>query len=284
MEKVNFRNISKCNYNDKGFCKFRDECRKQHFNTACEIQNCDKQCRGRHPKPCKNKERCRFFAKHICAYKHDTLGHDDAQLANLKTDIENLKYENERKLSEIAVIKKELKFLKCCLENDNNDRKEESNDLRNQIESLKKLNDELLKENEHLNKVNIDLGSKLDTKVSSNESEMTNETLEEEANIGESLNCKMCNFRARSHPGLKTHITAKHTVNRKFGLQNKKNTITNNHDVESICEECDETFSTKSELEIHLNILHTIRSKDKPEESQDKDYSCEKCDKSFDEK
>ena len=37
-------------------------------------------------------------------------------------------------------------------------------------------------------------------------------------------------------------------------------------------------------MEIHLNILHTIRSKEKPEESQDKDYSCEKCDKSFDEK
>ena len=86
-----------------------------------------------------------------------------------------------------------------------------------------------------------------------------------------------------SHPGLKTHITAKHTGNRKFGLQNKKNTIANNDDVESICEECDETFSTKSELKVHLNILHTIRSKYKPEESQDKDYSCEKCDKSFDE-
>ena len=216
MEISNFRNNSKCLYNDKGFFKFRDQCRKQHFNVVCEIKDCDKSCRGRHPKPCKNEERCRFLAKNICAYKHVILAHDDDELANLKKEVENLKSDNKRKKSEIIVITKELNYFKNQLKNDNDDSKEESAVFRDQIEYLKTLNDELLKENEYLRNVNVDLLKKL------RENRTTNETLEEDANpretsIFEDLNCKLCNFRARSHPGLKTHIAFKVNLASKMG-------------------------------------------------------------------
>ena len=35
-------NSEKCLYNDRGFCKFRLECRKRHFENVCEIKDCDK--------------------------------------------------------------------------------------------------------------------------------------------------------------------------------------------------------------------------------------------------
>ena len=69
----NFRNIGgKCLYNDTGFCKFRSECKKQHFQNVCQIENCDKKCLDRHPKPCKFKTKCKFMAENICAFNHES--------------------------------------------------------------------------------------------------------------------------------------------------------------------------------------------------------------------
>ena len=166
VEKYNFRNNPKCHYNDSGFCKFRDECREQHFSIVCAIPNCDRGCKGRHPKTCKNQDRCRFFLRDICAYKHVDVAHDEGQLTNLKKQIESLKTDNERKESEINVIKKELEYLKNRLENETNEFKEESKDLKEHVSSLKILNDDLLKENDYLTKVNIELKQKLNSKIS----------------------------------------------------------------------------------------------------------------------
>ena len=96
-------NSEKCLYNDRGFCKFRLECRKRHFENVCEIKDCDKKCLNRHPKPCKYKKRCKFNAKSVCAFSHvnDTLEHDklgsdvlekmDSIQKHVKENIPNMK-------------------------------------------------------------------------------------------------------------------------------------------------------------------------------------------------
>ena len=76
QKESDFRNNSeKCLFNDTGFCKFRTECRKQHCESVCQIEDCDRKCLNRHPKPCKHRQKCKFLAKNICAFSHanDTL-------------------------------------------------------------------------------------------------------------------------------------------------------------------------------------------------------------------
>ena len=101
MQKSDFRNNPKCFFNDNGFCKFGEKCRKQHYRNVCSILKCDKSCKSRHPKSCKYEERCKFFAKNICAYKHVTLASEDEEIYNLKIQIESLNLENKKKLSKV---------------------------------------------------------------------------------------------------------------------------------------------------------------------------------------
>ena len=72
---VSFRNNdSKCLFNDVGYCKFQESCRKHHYSEKCEVKNCDRRCSKRHPKECKHGEKCKFKAKDICAFNHDGSG------------------------------------------------------------------------------------------------------------------------------------------------------------------------------------------------------------------
>ena len=52
---------------------------------------------SRHPKACKFKEDCKFLAKGICAFKHGLSDKSDANIEDLKKQIESLKEENEAK-------------------------------------------------------------------------------------------------------------------------------------------------------------------------------------------
>ena len=102
----------KCLFNNTGFCKFCEQCRKQHYKTVCLIQNCDKKCKSRHPKPCKFNQKCKFFAQNICAFKHVTSAWDDVEgIATLKSEIESLKLENKTKLSKLFSLEEEVKSL-----------------------------------------------------------------------------------------------------------------------------------------------------------------------------
>ena len=62
-----------CKYNQNGFCKFGEDCQRNHNNQICEnISNCrDNECFKMHPKECKNFNidgKCRH--KERCAYQH----------------------------------------------------------------------------------------------------------------------------------------------------------------------------------------------------------------------
>ena len=64
-------NFVQCPHHNKGYCKFRDQCRYQLFFTICSKSVCrDNKCQKRHPKTCRNGEKCRFHVLKVCAYKH----------------------------------------------------------------------------------------------------------------------------------------------------------------------------------------------------------------------
>ena len=62
-----------CKYNQTGFCKFRENCKKLHNNEVCnDKSDCRSEtCTKRHPKVCKNFKHqgyCRH--KDQCSYQH----------------------------------------------------------------------------------------------------------------------------------------------------------------------------------------------------------------------
>ena len=83
MDEVNKALIKekKCKYFDKGYCKYKSECKFAHSEEICkpylEGRKCkENACKDRHPKVCKwwLKGGCR---RTDCAYLHVTLVHDD---------------------------------------------------------------------------------------------------------------------------------------------------------------------------------------------------------------
>ena len=95
-------------YNQTGFCKFKEDCRKTHNNIMCENSEVcmGETCSKRHPKDCKNFSKsgsCRHKEK--CAYKHTQpinyqakldeamlmriLGHQQ-KISDLTEEVENL--------------------------------------------------------------------------------------------------------------------------------------------------------------------------------------------------
>ena len=79
MSEIFINSISqkqKCEFNNEGFCKHRDKCRKEHYSENCRKQNCDTKCEKKHPKPCRDKGRCKFNKRNVCALVHDNLDQD----------------------------------------------------------------------------------------------------------------------------------------------------------------------------------------------------------------
>ena len=83
MDEVNKAAIKekKCKYFDKGYCKYKLECKFAHSGEICkthlEGRKCkENSCKDRHPKVCKwwMKGGCR---RTDCEYLHVTLIHDD---------------------------------------------------------------------------------------------------------------------------------------------------------------------------------------------------------------
>ena len=44
---------TKCQYNDRGYCKHGDKFYNMHIDKVCDDKNCSGQCDKRHPIPCK---------------------------------------------------------------------------------------------------------------------------------------------------------------------------------------------------------------------------------------
>ena len=141
--KSGFRNNSpKCWFNDVGYCKFKEECKKEHSFSVCQNKSCDKKCQKRHPKECKYKDECKFLQKGICSFSHD---YNNAENENLESRMKALeesfaisKGESEAKIKhleeEMEKIRKDFvnknEILQRNLEKENSKLKEEINKLK----------------------------------------------------------------------------------------------------------------------------------------------------------
>ena len=80
----------KCRHHDRGICKYGKNCFQEHPRDICRNDGCSRRnCKFRHPKPCKNGESCPFIRrKGGCAYLHNDasiVGHTNSTSnSNLK--------------------------------------------------------------------------------------------------------------------------------------------------------------------------------------------------------
>ena len=91
-----------CSHFMFGYCKYRENCRKQHVKEVCDNSECDiKTCRFRHPRRCKFYKEYRKCKFDPCAFLH----------INTENNLENLISENNAikvKLKEVEESLKEL--------------------------------------------------------------------------------------------------------------------------------------------------------------------------------
>ena len=247
----------KCVYFNSGYCRYtkkQNGCKNLHPKENCETRDCnEKGCPKRHPKRCRYLEECRFQSH--CSYTHQKR----ALVINEKSDL----------LDKI----KNLKFEICTLKKDNNDKinmlakvhltelleiKEKNDDLQNIINDLKvklAVRDEKLPGG-----VNDEL------KHPQVFSEKTYETNEKD-----NFKCELCEFKAKSSRGLKTHIGHMHKNNERnielvTGTDNE-NTSTNEAPTLSsfqffTCKLCGKEFSIQEDSTRHAYAHVIIQSVD----------------------
>ena len=84
------KTLKKCNFNNRGYCKNKNECSKDHSEVVCDDQKCDElKCIKRHPYQCKYGMYCKFNKKNECHYSHVTLASDDGKIEALNKAFNN---------------------------------------------------------------------------------------------------------------------------------------------------------------------------------------------------
>ena len=122
-----------CKHNQKGFCKFGEECTKYHENEICRDERCcSNSCRKRHPRSCKYFREngvCKFGQG--CAYLHsETVKKTEIDILN--KEMNNMKVEIDvltNIVRSLADVKKEGKVIMKMV-----------NDLKKNITNIKEDN------------------------------------------------------------------------------------------------------------------------------------------------
>jgi hypothetical protein len=221
------RNYFQCYYNNRGYCKFRDECRYQHYTEVCSQSLCkERQCKFRHPRVCKFGDNCHFLRKKYCLYKHDSSKSDDQQkkevvflkeeITKLKAEIQDLRNVVEMKEKDLReIIKKEAdqnRVIKAlneenrCLKQSIGRYSENEIGKSNAIEKLTKENKDLKDENESLNvKIANQQVKYLDIMVRYNDiTKVTGKTDSKKMCI-ENYDCKTCEISFVTKTSLNEH-------------------------------------------------------------------------------
>ena len=164
---TNSRNkMTKCLFNDAGFCKFKENCRKQNFSEKCKIPKCDRKCLYRHPKQCKHRENCKFHNKNICAYDHDTLESSEKTSEVLLDNIkEEVKKQLDSKMNIEYNFSEQVKLIKaiCEAKTQENEKLKRDNEIRMKISENKfKALEEKVEEIENLRKINREQKAKVE--------------------------------------------------------------------------------------------------------------------------
>ena len=86
-------NMEKCYFFDKGYCKLKSQCLKNHPSTDCNGQCENKNsCPLRHRVECKNGTQCIFKSSKSCEFLHiENQNVDDTILENIQCTIGQIK-------------------------------------------------------------------------------------------------------------------------------------------------------------------------------------------------
>ena len=230
------RNLQ-CKFNNTGYCKFGEKCRRRHFTRICQEFNCNQDCQGRHPRLCRMEESCRFFKNGNCAYKHVSPTNDNdiiKDVENLKSEIVELKKVLEQKQKQINKIASEKKELLGQLDNEKCNIKKLIEDLKQSNSSALDAKDSeivILKEQIRCQQQEI---NKL--KINSKEENIIKDIDENEKEGGD-FNCDKCIF---STSDLSTLV--KHKANE--------------HKPFMVCDKCGFKSLKRSEFQVHQVFAH----------------------------
>ena len=226
-----------CKHNQTGFCKYRQQCTKEHFNEICKdnIKCTDPTCFKRHPKKCKNFDvfgKCKFTN---CDYVHsdDEVNHKvkllEKCVIELKTEVVQLiKVEDDNRNQKITDLEKEIEVLKDTVKNT-------ANDLKTTQLLIKQMNDKNYTEqlvNERADSNSTIEASKLETKE-------------------KRLKCKVCDYKCKKQVTLRKHTNTKHSK------------------IKYNCDKCLKTFTRNVELEDHMQREHCKDLETKMNNEQD---------------
>ena len=201
-----------CHFNKFGFCKFGNQCFRQHENKLCENVNCKVlECRLRHPK------KCRFFTEYYyckfgsyCKFSHERF-EEGKSIKLIEKPLEDVQKEIMRKDKEIENMNNEMSKLEKKI-------KSEISIITQKNEAMEKELKELREENKvtrsKLNSIERevdDLKNRLKCVENSEDHKAVEDEIEADEPISNSrMSCEKCEFVAKSEAGLKTHITVNH--------------------------------------------------------------------------
>ena len=259
-EKKAPKSSQKCNFHNRGYCKSKDECDKNHSDIVCNNKECDEEkCNKRHPYQCKYGMHCKFNKKNGCLYSHVTLASDDVKIASLNKDFNN-KLSNLE--NTIVIMQNELVEKNSIIK----DLKEKMNSLEEAFSNLK-VN---LKDN-HSKTIGLEM--KLDEveNKQKNDKHVKDKKLKElesvikqkqkQAQAEDEYKCSECDSVFKTKNGLKTHKVRMHTQ-------------TKNVQYPLECEYCDAKLENETVMKEHLK-LHLYKK------STFKCEDCEFCSENF---
>ena len=226
--------VTVCKYNQQGFCKYRQQCSKQHINRICPSHPlCQhRACEMRHPKQCRTfsqYSKCHFTN---CAYLHSTdpntkkLDRLEQELSDLKETVFNL----SSRCEELKLQLQKVNF---------DDVKQHENE---DIEHLKETVKKLLKQSKAKNEKHM-----------CKKSEVRKKTKCKKVKIVKMYECKQCDYKCEKEITLKKHRNTKHINHHDISNIYPEKVIQHNIDNHiSECSICDDKFLTEEEYTNHI--------------------------------
>ena len=266
-----------CKFNQYGYCRYKEMCRKQHINEKCENSSCErKACSLRHPKLCKffrENGFCKFgeWCKFIHFEKENNLDNYEKEnefilekLANIDKKLENLQQCEEEILNKKFFDVKMSKLESIIAEKDARiyDFVEKINEMEANIDTLDNTNTVLKEKLEAIEKEMEETNTKKDDTTKLLEKRIY---ILERRRLGYDF-CDYCEIEfilgsEKDRKEKETHIRNNHTFECSvcdFKLQNKEELVIHLSTCEIyVCSLCSYRHKRISELKNHCKTKHT---------------------------
>ena len=230
--------VKVCKYYQTGFCKYKDQCQKNHDYQKCENPtSCKrKECSKRHLKPCRNyiKEQGYRF-KGDCAYSHEDVNSTSQRDINNALSVVVTKHNIEMK-----IIQEEVKELKCIIES----MKERLIVLEKEAQQVKEnttaeVQTKCQKKSEPITELGINDKISLLNEPENIPVEETHSINGKAAKKGKEWSyCEFCNYKCTSANTMNKHTMTKHKKIKK-------------------CTMCEKKFEDQTLLEEHMKKDHS---------------------------